>query len=116
MPVSRKYIFRLAEKNLPVRGYASGKATLPFLYFSCILNKGQLLKEREQILSFKSRPNFGSCSLYRESNRKPQKLFPFIKSQESMVHAVCVEILYFYHTANQTGFEMATGHVLTRCT
>ena len=37
---------------------------------------------REHILSFKSRPHFGRELLFREVNRKSQKLFPFVKMVE----------------------------------
>ena len=50
----------------------------PFQWGSALEKKTFLLKN--QVLSFKRRPHLGSIFLSRETDGKPQKLFPFVKN------------------------------------
>ena len=60
-------------------GTFSGEATTIF-FFASHLNGIQLLKEGEQILSFRSTTHLEKAMLCRKANRKSQKLFPICKN------------------------------------
>ena len=63
-----------------------GEVTLLFTYF-ILFSRGFTLKGKnllllEQILSFKSKPQFGRAMEGRKANRKSWKLFPLVKMTE----------------------------------
>ena len=87
IPIAQLTSSLIFSQQYDLRGMGTFTREVTHLHICCpsqegLTLKGKNLLHEEQILSFKSNPQFGSARTTREANRKSQKFFPLVNMTE----------------------------------